>query len=42
MTMDDIVTATDADKVLREVRDAIKPHRWDNDIVEPYKRLKTK
>ena len=40
MTMEEIVTATDADKVLRGVRDAIKRNKWDNDIVKPFKAIK--
>ena len=40
MTMEQIVTATGADKVLRGVRDAIKQNKWDNDIVKPVKAIK--
>ena len=41
MTMEEIVTATDSDKVLREARAAIKLNKWDFDIVKPYKAIKT-
>ena len=40
MTMEEIVTATDSDKVLREARAAIKLNKWDFDIVKPYKAIK--
>ena len=40
MTMEEIVTATDSDKVLREVRADIKLNKWDFDIVKPYKAIR--
>ncbi|CAB4005564.1 uncharacterized protein K02A2.6-like, partial [Paramuricea clavata] len=40
MTMDEIVTATDSDRVLKGVRAAIKLNKWDYDIVKPYKAIK--
>ena len=40
MTIEEIITATDADKVLRGVRDAIQENKWDNDIVKPFKAIK--
>ena len=38
--MEEIVTATDSDKVLMQVRAAIKLNKLDFDIVKPYKAIK--
>ena len=40
ITMEEIVTATDSDKVLREARAAIELNKWGFDIVKPYKAIK--
>ena len=40
MTMNEIITATNSDNVLKEVRTAIKLNRWENDIVKPFKDIK--
>ena len=40
MTLDEIIQATNDDRVLRGVRAAIKHNRWNYDIVKPYKLIK--
>ena len=40
MTMEEFITATDSNKVLRGVRAAIKLNKWDFDIVKPDKAIK--
>ena len=40
MTMQEIIEATDKDKVLKGVRAAIRLNQWNYDIVKPYKSVK--
>ena len=40
MTLEEIKIATDADKILKELRTAIKSNRWHTDVAKPYKAIK--
>ncbi len=41
MTMQEIIVATDKDRVLQGVRAAIRINKWEYDIVNPTRQLKT-
>ena len=40
MTLEEIKTATDADRTLEGLRAAIKLDKWDYDVVKPFKTVK--